>query len=135
MKESILDLVKEVYNLADVVPSGEPILSTCLELAKLLLEKNKAYGNSALEPIGVFARGLPPSTLIRTRLDDKLNRLKKGEAAGEDVVWDLMGYLVLLRIAEKRESFIVAGARAAAQEIEKHAVRDDARNLNAIPDG
>ena len=39
---------------------------------------------------------------IRVRIDDKLSRLARGQAAGEDVVLDLIGYLVLLRVAERR---------------------------------
>jgi hypothetical protein len=38
---------------------------------------------------------------INVRLDDKLSRLMRGHAAGEDVEWDLMGYLVLKRVALK----------------------------------
>jgi len=38
--------------------------------------------------------------LIRVRIDDKLNRIRnQPEAFGEDVVLDLIGYLVLYRIA------------------------------------
>lgn len=77
------------------------IAGECDEIKAMLLEKNKAYGNSALEPLGVFAKGLPPETLIRVRLDDKLSRLSRGEAAGEDVEKDLLGYLVLLRVSRK----------------------------------
>ena len=37
------------------------------------------------------------------RIDDKISRLMRGAAAGEDVERDLLGYLVLLRIARTRE--------------------------------
>ena len=32
----------------------------------------------------------------------ELSRLARGDAAGEDVVADLLGYLVLLRVRERR---------------------------------
>ena len=41
------------------------------------------------------------------RIDDKLNRIQKGAgllANDEDVVMDLIGYLILLKIALKRNS-------------------------------
>ena len=77
------------------------IAETCDELKALLLEKNKAYGNSALEPIGIFAK-LEPLDQIRVRIDDKLNRLMRGnEFPGDDTVKDLAGYLVLFLVARK----------------------------------
>ena len=42
------------------------------------------------------------------RLDDKLSRIARGQAAGEDVTLDLIGYLVLLRLAERLRGGIVA---------------------------
>jgi len=67
----------------------------------MLVAKNRAYGNSALEPVRVFAQG-DPEELIRVRLDDKLSRIRNNPAAfGEDPVLDLVGYLVLLLIARE----------------------------------
>lgn len=79
------------------------IAEECDALKKLLLEKNRAYGNSALEPLRIFSKA---NTLeqIKVRLDDKLSRLARGQAAGEDVEQDLLGYLVLLRVARKMEA-------------------------------
>lgn len=70
------------------------------ELRAMLLAKNRAYGNSALEPIRLFSSA-DPVEQIKVRLDDKISRLVRGSAAGEDVATDLMGYLVLLKIAEQ----------------------------------
>lgn len=66
-------------------------------IQEILLNKNRAYGNAALEPIRVFSK-LEPDAGLRVRIDDKLSRLARGEAAGEDVILDLIGYLVLLRM-------------------------------------
>ncbi len=70
-------------------------------IALLLIEKNKAYGNSALDPVRVFSNASPDEA-IRVRLDDKISRLVRGHAAGEDTLFDLIGYLFLLRIYETR---------------------------------
>jgi len=48
----------------------------------------------------VFSR-LDNAAGIRVRLDDKLSRIARGDGSGdEDAVLDLMGYVILLRIAE-----------------------------------
>jgi hypothetical protein len=72
----------------------------CNALADMLIEKNRAYGNSALEPVRVFSKASPEEQIL-VRLDDKLSRLARGNNAGEDVVLDLLGYLVLLRISRQ----------------------------------
>ena len=69
-------------------------------LAALLLAKNAAYGNAALNPISIFSRGTSAVEKINVRLDDKLSRVARGHDYGdEDVEVDVMGYLVLRRIA------------------------------------
>jgi len=78
------------------------IAQECDDLRELLLDKNRAYGNSALEPVRVFSRASVVEQLL-VRIDDKLSRLSRGTASGEDVELDLIGYLVLLRIARRRE--------------------------------
>lgn len=76
----------------------------CEELKSLLLSKNDAYGNAALEPIGIFSR-LKSGESIKVRIDDKLKRIKnKGVNDNtEDTVMDLAGYLILLMIAIEDE--------------------------------
>jgi len=72
------------------------------EVRDILIAKNKAYGNSALEPVRVFSTA-DPVEQIRVRIDDKLSRLKSSAVDNEDTVLDLMGYLVLLRIATRKQ--------------------------------
>lgn len=74
------------------------IAAECDAVKALLLRKNAAYGNSALDPVRVFSRA-DSEEQIRVRLDDKLSRLARGSADGEDVELDILGYLVLLRVA------------------------------------
>jgi hypothetical protein len=76
------------------------VRSELAQIGDMLIEKNKAYGNSALEPVRVFSRATPIEQLL-VRIDDKLSRLARGSDAGEDVELDLVGYLVLLRIARR----------------------------------
>ncbi len=79
------------------------IEDVCDEVKILLLRKNKAYGNSALEPMRIFSRA-DAVEQIRVRIDDKLSRIKNGmekDMVPEDTVMDLIGYLVLLRVAER----------------------------------
>lgn len=75
------------------------------EIKELLLEKNEKYGNSALEPLGVFSK-LSPEEGLLIRIDDKLKRIKNGslDKDDEDVINDLIGYLVLLKIYQNQQS-------------------------------
>lgn len=61
---------------------------------RMLLEKNKRYGDSALHNLGVFAKGGEENS-IGVRLDDKLGRIKKSVTLKKNDVSDVCGYLVL----------------------------------------
>lgn len=84
---------------APASPFAQQVQQITTELADMLIAKNKAYGNSALDPVRVFSQA-DTAEQIRVRIDDKLSRLQRGNAHNEDTILDLMGYLVLLRIAE-----------------------------------
>ena len=73
-------------------------------LRDLLIEKNNAYGNSALSPINVFSKGNAIDSLL-ARIDDKLSRIKNRglDDKTEDTLFDLVGYFILLIIARKNE--------------------------------
>lgn len=76
----------------------------CDEVKNLLIEKNKKYGDSALNPARIFSKYNAVEQIL-VRIDDKLSRIKRGAgllANDEDVIMDLMGYLVLLKIALTR---------------------------------
>lgn len=80
--------------------TAECIAEECEALKTLLLQKNAAYGDSAIRPLRIFSKA-DSEEQIRVRLDDKLSRLARGSAAGEDVELDLLGYLILLRVARR----------------------------------
>jgi hypothetical protein len=71
------------------------------QLKSMLVAKNQAYGDAALNPVRIFSKANPKEQLL-VRIDDKLSRLSRGSNAGEDVVLDLLGYLVLYRVLYNR---------------------------------
>lgn len=77
----------------------EEIRKTCDSIAQFLLEKNRRYGNSALNPVKIFSR-LKGATGIDTRIDDKLSRIANSEELRKNDTVDLVGYL-LLKCVEK----------------------------------
>ena len=88
----------------------------CDDIKELLIHKNRKYGNSALQPNRIFSKCSATEQLL-VRIDDKLNRIMKGAgllANDEDVVNDLIGYLVLLKIsmASDKNHEILDTARA-----------------------
>jgi len=101
MKKTQIDTVKINSKEFDTLLEVEYLLS---ELQDLLEEKNKAYGDSALNPIRLFSK-ISAAESLRIRIDDKLSRIKnKGITPDtEDSLMDLIGYLVLLKIAIKKE--------------------------------
>ena len=90
------------------------ISAICDDIKELLIYKNRKYGNSALEPCRVFSKSSAVEQLL-VRIDDKLNRIMQGAgllAEDEDVVNDLIGYLVLLKIGmndEKNQEILDMG--------------------------
>ena len=78
----------------------DQIVAATNRVRKLLLEKNEAYGDSALSPLNIFSSASAEYG-IRQRIDDKLKRIKNAglNDATEDTLLDLAGYLILLIIA------------------------------------
>ena len=73
------------------------------QITDFLKSKNKAYGNTALNPSNVFSK-LDATEAICARLDDKLARIKnKGiNDKTEDTVDDIIGYLLLLKMSMEK---------------------------------
>lgn len=73
------------------------------EIGDLLKKKNASYGDSVLDPIRIFSKANTMEQL-RVRIDDKLSRLARGEPGliKEDIIRDLIGYLVIHEIAMAR---------------------------------
>ena len=99
--EKWINTMSSLISLSKEAPAGPEILLECLNIATLLLEKNIAYGNSALNPIQIFAK-IPAGDKLDVRIDDKLNRIKNGSVyAGDNDMFDLVGYLVLKLVDSK----------------------------------
>ena len=77
------------------------IAETCDEIKELLIEKNRKYGDSAVNPIKILSKSSNTEQIL-VRIDDKLNRIKNMQSdEDEDVITDLIGYLVLYKVAIK----------------------------------
>lgn len=81
------------------------IATTCDAIKAMLLTKNKKYGNSAFEPLGIFTKELTPAQGIGLRVEDKLKRIRNTGyvSPDEDTLADLIGYLILLKIITDKE--------------------------------
>ncbi len=91
----------------NLTQSQQDIAEVCDDLRELLLEKNRKYGDSALKPVRIFSQASTVEQL-KVRLDDKLSRLRNAQDdEDEDVISDLIGYLILFKVAQlqqRRES-------------------------------
>jgi len=90
--------------------SLEKIDKVANSFREFLKEKNRRYGNSALEPIKVFTSHVSEknTTAVNnfyTRLDDKLSRIKNSEQLRKNDVADLTGYLLLLCVNNGWDDF------------------------------
>lgn len=59
------------------------------EVQDLLIAKNEQYGDSALQPLGVFSKGTPGDLMM--------SRMKTGDESIEKDV-DIVNWLLLLRM-------------------------------------
>lgn len=96
--------------------TADHIRAVCDEVRELLLQKNINYGDAAINPIRCFSKA-DPEEAIRVRIDDKISRLMRGSAAGEDTELDLTGYLILLRVARRVQALgpILQGMKEAEE--------------------
>ena len=77
------------------------IAQVCDEIKEMLIAKNKSYGDSALNPVRVFATS-DSVEQPHVRIDDKLSRITRGGSyVGDNDLDDLIGYLILLKIARE----------------------------------
>ena len=115
------------------------ISAVCDDIKEILIHKNRKYGNSALQPNRIFSKCSATEQLL-VRIDDKLNRIMKGAgllATDEDVVNDLIGYLVLLKISMESDkhneiatSIYGNGFSAGNIELRSQEILDHARDFD-----
>lgn len=101
----------------------EQVYQVLSEITEMLIAKNQKYGNSAIEPLGIFS-DLSPEEGLKVRIDDKLKRIKNGslDKDDEDVINDLIGYLVLLKILHKKDQPNEALKKAAEKKKQKELI-------------
>ena len=87
-------------NKGEYITFDEKLDIIVKSVTDLLKEKNKAYGDSALNPAGIFSK-LNATEALCARIDDKIMRIKnKGiNDETEYTVNDLIGYLFLLKMS------------------------------------
>ncbi len=79
------------------------IVHICEDIKTMLLAKNEKYGDSALNPKRIFSQA-SSTEQIMVRIDDKLSRIATMKLLGgpdEDTLSDLIGYLILLKVAAR----------------------------------
>lgn len=96
-KEVNQEVSKDVWSSESVKAE---ILNVVKNVANILIDKNRKYGNAALQPKRIFSR----TNLIEQlniRIDDKLSRIaNQQEDEDEDAELDLIGYLILKRVCK-----------------------------------
>jgi hypothetical protein len=90
--------------------TSEKINEVYNAMGNLIKEKNKRYGDSVLQPLGIFGSHVEKENSealngILVRLDDKLKRIKNSEALRKNDVSDLMGYLAFLCVDQGWNNF------------------------------
>ena len=112
------------------------IACICDDIKNLLLGKNAKYGDSAINPSRIFSKASPVEQIL-VRIDDKLSRISKGIgliANDEDVIDDLIGYLVLLKIAQRREQWDGSDIEPSPPAVDKVGNTDELWSLHASGD-
>lgn len=106
----------------------EEVYQVLSEITEMLVAKNQKYGNSAIEPLGIFS-DLSPEEGLKVRIDDKLKRIKNGslDRDDEDVINDLIGYLVILKILQKDEKAKESIKKAKQKELLNKIMTDEGR--------
>jgi hypothetical protein len=92
-----------VTSFPSATPTADQIRLICANITTMLLEKNRKYGDSALDPVKIFHKG-DAGDALRVRIDDKLSRINnQQEDEDEDVIDDLIGYLILYKVYLKKK--------------------------------
>jgi len=92
------DTLDYIFKEGFMTDTQRKIIEVCEEIKEILLEKNRCYGDSALNPLRIFSNANVIEQL-NVRIDDKLSRIQRGsEYKDDDTELDLIGYLILKRV-------------------------------------
>lgn len=93
------------YDQSGELPDTQALIrEVCDGIRDFLIEKNEQYGDSAINPVRIFSKASVTEQLL-VRMDDKLSRLARGDdrlESDEDVLNDLIGYLILYKVAQRK---------------------------------
>ena len=82
--------------------SQRKIYEICNQIRDMLVDKNRKYGDSAINPVRVFSKS-DNIEQLKVRIDDKISRIMSDQMDDdEDTIKDLVGYLVLLLVAREK---------------------------------
>lgn len=105
----------------ELTATQELIEQECYHIRDLLLDKNRKYGDSAINPVRIFSSA-DAVEQINVRIDDKLSRIASNQGDDtEDAELDLIGYLVLKRVAMRAGRIIEHLANRADREVKQAA--------------
>lgn len=98
------DLYKKLPPKDTEITTQQKIEKTINNFKDFLLEKNKRYGDSALNPKRIFSK-LDSKEQLKIRMDDKISRIINSEELRTNDVTDLIGYLFLYLISVEKYDF------------------------------
>lgn len=75
----------------------EDIKTLFKNFESFLLEKNRLYNDSAMNPVQIFSKESTQNQICN-RLDDKLSRIRSSKDIRKNDVADCFGYIALLLI-------------------------------------
>lgn len=91
--------LKENNYTQEQLTFGQKLYNFLDDISTMLESKNKKYGDSALNPKRIFSK-VDSVEQLKVRIDDKLSRIANQNVEDdEDVVNDLIGYLILYKIS------------------------------------
>lgn len=105
LKKEATDYAKKTMNMeGEFLPDTQAKIKAMLGgMCDLLLYKNHKYGDSALNPLGIFTKHIKncdeSTASILVRLDDKLSRVQNADSLRTNDVADILGYCTLLLIS------------------------------------
>ena len=92
------DTLDYIFKEGFMTNTQRKITEVCEEIKEMLLEKNRCYGDSAINPVRIFS-SVNTIEQLNIRIDDKLSRIQRGtEYEDDDTELDLIGYLILKRV-------------------------------------
>lgn len=115
------------------------IAEECKALSDMLIEKNRKYGNSAIEPMRIASRASPEEQIL-VRIDDKLSRIKSMQPDDTEDAWrDLLGYITLLMVCRRLKNHTThpyVGRRVRSRRGERGTIKSvDGEGITVCWDG